>query len=167
MLTHWSYVFLALTHWDDISNAYSNLLREKFWCKFYCLFCYRGSSWQWVSIGSCNVLAPNKEEAITWTNVDHVLWWHMASLGCKTLRSEQNGCCLADNFLKCISWWPSSRMHITLRPPQNGWLFSGDIFKCLFLNKNVLILNAMWLKFFFLRVQSTIMKLCFRQWLGT
>ena len=52
--------------------------------------------WQWVNIGSCNGLAPNRRQAITSTNVAQ--WHHMASMG----RSESEATLL--NF-------PDNKVH--------------------------------------------------------
>ena len=48
--------------------------------------CSEGSSWQWVSIGAGNGLAPNRRQAITWTNADPDSCHHMASLGHNKLK---------------------------------------------------------------------------------
>ena len=39
------------------------------------------SNWQFVSIDSGKDLATNRRKAITWTDVNDILWGHMASLG--------------------------------------------------------------------------------------
>ena len=43
--------------------------------------CSQGSSWHYYSIGSGNGLAPNRQQAITWTNVDPVHGCLYAALG--------------------------------------------------------------------------------------
>ena len=43
--------------------------------------CSYGSNWQQVSIGSGNGLAPNRRQAIIWTNADAVHWLKNAALG--------------------------------------------------------------------------------------
>ena len=43
--------------------------------------CSQGSNWQYVRIGSVNGLAPNRRQAITWTNDDPVHWRIYAALG--------------------------------------------------------------------------------------
>ena len=37
--------------------------------------------WQWASIGLDNGLAPNRRQAIIWTNVDPIHWRMYAALG--------------------------------------------------------------------------------------
>ena len=34
----------------------------------------QGSNWQYLSIGSVNGLAPNRRQAIIWTNADLIHW---------------------------------------------------------------------------------------------
>ena len=46
------------------------------------LVCCWGSNWQYVSINSGNGLALHRQQAVTWTNDDKVIWCHMAALGC-------------------------------------------------------------------------------------
>ena len=43
--------------------------------------CFLGPNWQKVIITSGNGLAPNRRQAITWSNVDPVLWRIYAALG--------------------------------------------------------------------------------------
>ena len=43
--------------------------------------CSQESNWQKASIGSGNGLAPNRRQAITWTNADPVHWRTYAALG--------------------------------------------------------------------------------------
>ena len=43
--------------------------------------CSQGSNWQQPSIGSDNGLAPNRRQAIIWTNVDPIHWHIYAALG--------------------------------------------------------------------------------------
>ena len=65
-----------------------------FWVRNGCILiqislkCVPGSlNWKKVIIGSNNGLAPNRCQAITWTNDDKILWHHMVSLGHNELRS--------------------------------------------------------------------------------
>ena len=51
---------------------------------------FLGPNWQYVSIGSCNGLAPVGCQAITWTNVDQDDWCHMASPGHNELNHRWN-----------------------------------------------------------------------------
>ena len=44
------------------------------------------STWQLPCIDSDNGLVSNKWQAISWPNVDHVLWRYMVSLGLKELK---------------------------------------------------------------------------------
>ena len=43
--------------------------------------------WWLVNIGSVKGLLPSGNQAITWTNVDHILWGHIAQLGHNELSS--------------------------------------------------------------------------------
>ena len=43
--------------------------------------CSQESNWQKASIGSGNGLAPNRRQAIIWTNADPVRWRIYAALG--------------------------------------------------------------------------------------
>ena len=43
--------------------------------------CFQESNWQSTSIGPGNGLAPNRRQAITWTNIDPVHWRIYAALG--------------------------------------------------------------------------------------
>ena len=54
-----------------------------------------GSSWQYLSIGLDNGLAPNKRQAIIWTNGDSIHWRIYATLGGDTLRNP--AVCLRQN----------------------------------------------------------------------
>ena len=47
--------------------------------------CSLGLDWQYVTIGSDNGLAPNRRQAIIWTN-DGLIYWHIyASLSLNEL----------------------------------------------------------------------------------
>ena len=45
------------------------------------------SNWQYVSIGSGNGLAPNRRQAIIWTNADLVPWRFYVALGGDELKN--------------------------------------------------------------------------------
>ena len=57
------------------------------WMKFLFFYsnftdiCSEGCNWQWGSICSGNGLAPNRRQAITWTDVDPVYWLIYAAPG--------------------------------------------------------------------------------------
>ena len=76
-------------------------------------------------IGSDNGLAPDRCQAIIWTNVGISL---IGSLG--TILSE---------ILIKIPTFPFKKMHLKIRR-QDGRHFPDNIFKCIFLNENVWIL---------------------------
>ena len=62
--------------------------------------CPWGSNWQKVSIGSGNGLAPNRRQAITWTNVEPVHGRIYAALGgAKVIHFHQRPQAKCDNFL--------------------------------------------------------------------
>ena len=50
-----------------------------FWLKFD--VCPQGSNWQSSSIGLDNGFAPNRRQAIIWTNADPINWRIYATLG--------------------------------------------------------------------------------------
>ena len=50
--------------------------------------CSRWSNWQWPSTGLDNGLAPNRPQAIIWTNADPVRWRVYAALGGDELMAE-------------------------------------------------------------------------------
>ena len=50
--------------------------------------CYLGSNWQYVIIGLDNGLAPNRRQAIIWTNDGLVNWCIYVSLGLNELSSH-------------------------------------------------------------------------------
>ena len=56
--------------------------------------CSLWSNWQYGSIGSDNGLAPNRRQAIIWTNVGMFYWRINASLGLKGLMPVCGVCCL-------------------------------------------------------------------------
>ena len=47
--------------------------------------CYLGSDWQYATIGFDNGLAPSRQQAIIWTNVDPVHRCIYAALGADEL----------------------------------------------------------------------------------
>ena len=73
---------LTLLGWDNtvailqtaFSNQFSWLKMVVFLFKFE--VCCQDSKWEWVSIGSGNILAPNRQD-ITWTNDDQFNDTHM------------------------------------------------------------------------------------------
>ena len=81
--------------------------------------CYQESNWQQASIGSGNSLAPNRRQAITWTNADPVYW------------------CIYAAYMRGDELWPR----------QNGRHLQDDIFKCIFLKENTWISINISLKF--------------------
>ena len=64
------------------------------------LVCY----WQYVIIGSYNVLAPIRRQDIKWmnSNIIHRRLYASLSLNVNTLRPGQNGRRFADDTLECI-----------------------------------------------------------------
>ena len=64
------------------------------------LVCY----WQYVIIGSDNVLAPIRRQDIMWmnSNIVHRRLYASLSLNVNTLRPGQNGRRFADDTLECI-----------------------------------------------------------------
>ena len=60
---------LQTTFW----NAFSWMKMFDFPLKFHWILFY---SWQYVSIGSDNVLAPKRQQVIIWTN-DGLFYWHI------------------------------------------------------------------------------------------
>ena len=60
-----------------------------------------GSNWQYDSIGSDNGLAPNRRQAIIWTNVGMLYWRIYASLGLNELMPRVL-CTLCHHWLKWI-----------------------------------------------------------------
>ena len=86
VLTHWGRDNMAASLTDDIFEYISS--NESFWIlnKISPKICYFGSNWQYDSIGSDNALAPNRRQAIIWSNVGMLYRRIYASLGLKELR---------------------------------------------------------------------------------
>ena len=61
-----------------------------------------GYDWLEVSIGSGNSLVLNRQQVITWTNVNPIHWCIFASLGLNSLRPRLNRCPFANDIFKCI-----------------------------------------------------------------
>ena len=89
-LIHWGRDKMAAISQTTYSNAYP-------WMKIVNFeknkkqnnnteICSLGSNWQYGSIGSYNGLAPNRRQAIIWTNVSMLYWRINASLGLNELR---------------------------------------------------------------------------------
>ena len=85
----------VLTNWGREKTAvilpmkFSNSFSLKRFSYFYFNFsdvCFLGSSWQYVSIGSGNGLVLNRQQSITWSNIDSDLWHCVASVGHNELR---------------------------------------------------------------------------------
>ena len=62
--------FSHACHERKLSNVDSNFAQVRSY----------GSCWEQVNIGSDYGLVANRQQAITWINVDHDLWRHMVSL---------------------------------------------------------------------------------------
>ena len=58
---------------DNISNAFSWKNRFLLWLKFLSSL-FKRTIWQEVSIDPANGLVPNRQQAVTWINVDPVSW---------------------------------------------------------------------------------------------
>ena len=87
----------------------------------------------WVQRSRWWLGAVNKQ-AIIWTNVNHVVQYHMMSLGLNVL-----------SFIKEV-FRKGIQNHVnTLR--QKDPHFPDDIFKFIFFNENVWISNTIWLNF--------------------
>ena len=82
--------------------------------------CSSWFNWQCVVIGSDNGLAPNRRQAIIWTN-DGLVYWRIG-----VARPQ----------------WVN-----TLRPRQNGRRFADNTFKRILVNENVIISTKISLKF--------------------
>ena len=78
------------TKWPPFRKRHfqMNFLEWKFLCfdSNFTEVCCQGSNRQYVSIGLSNGLAPNRRQAITWTNADPVHWSIYAALGGDELR---------------------------------------------------------------------------------
>ena len=66
---------------DDISNAFSWMKMIKSSDSNFTEICFQESNWQYACIGSGNGLAPNRRQAIIWTNADPIHWPIYAALG--------------------------------------------------------------------------------------
>ena len=71
-----------------------------------------GSNWQYPSIGLDNGLAPNRWQAIIWTNVDLIHWRVYAALGGDGLNSI----------------YSDQAVFNTLKTQQNDLYFDDDTF---------------------------------------
>ena len=71
-------------------------------------------------------MAPNRRQAVIWTNGDLVHWRIYAALGGAELSTMQRAV-LCNDLPQDIN---------TLSPRQDGRHFPDDIFKCIFLNEN-------------------------------
>ena len=98
------------------SNAFSWMKSFVFMIILLKFVSREGSSWQYRSICSSNVLAPNRRQAITWTNADPVHQRIYAALG--------------GDELTCIIAMQSCNFN-TSSPSQNRRQFTSDIFKCM------------------------------------
>ena len=79
------------------SNAFTWIKVIVLWLWFHrCLFLWVQS----IIHQHCsdNGLTPNMQQAITWTNVDHVLWCHLASQGHHEWRNSE----ITHNQIICI-----------------------------------------------------------------
>ena len=64
----------------DIFKCILLLKSFVFWLKFHWSL-YEWSNWQWPNIGLNNALAPNRRQAIIWTNADPIHWLMYAAVG--------------------------------------------------------------------------------------
>ena len=104
-LTHWGGGKMVAISQMTFSNAFSWMKMFKFWLNF-TEVCSQGSNWQYSKIGSDNGLAPNKRQAIIWTN---------DALGCRRINAS-----LGLNELRILTPHPvqetisiqSSHLHI-------------------------------------------------------
>ena len=127
MLTHWSYVFLALTDpWFIQLWVY--------------LICGEIHLWLWVLLSPTQYL--NMQES-DWACGYWRLQSHRQSVNISRITGERYVCLATEATLITTSLWGLN----TLRPRQNGRHFPDDIFQCIFLNENVWILIKIPLKF--------------------
>ena len=78
-LTHLLLDKMANISQTIFSNAFSWMKFFVFWSKL--SVCSQGANWKSSSIGLDNGLAPNKRQAIIWTNADPINWRIYATLG--------------------------------------------------------------------------------------
>ena len=84
----------------------------------------QGSNYYYTSIGSDDVLGPNRRQAVTWTNVAIVYWRIYASLGPSGLKTMyftwwhlatiRVSCYLLDNSQMCLNIGPRMWHHLVL-----------------------------------------------------
>ena len=83
---------LFLRNQDGIKSA---IVLIRAWCSYFDSnvpqICSQGSNWQYASIGSDNGLAPNRRQAIIWTNAGLVHWCIYVSLGFNELTTWCKG----------------------------------------------------------------------------
>ena len=119
--------------------------------------------WSISHYNSCNGLAPNRHQAITWTNVDQDVWRYMMSLVLIELCLPPGGTFnpmvgsgTAILFWGCYRkphrWESVSRCHwkgLRKRKSsrQKGWHVTDGIYKWFFLRKNLFILFQISLMF--------------------
>ena len=63
--------------------------------------CPNGCNCQYVRIGACNILTPNRQQAVTWTNVDRDVWHHKA-----------NQTSISESETIAYRWHGGSYMHV-------------------------------------------------------
>ena len=175
MLTHWSYVFLALTHRNDPCFTGPSVA-----CQHRAEFCWGSSldvpAGPWMSQPCC---------PMDWSGKDWGQMGQLCSLHCPRLSSSVGQSCFL-SVSQCIiviklntKWWLYlSFLHcewflgipriiqtlteINSSPPgQNGSHFPANVFKCIFGMKTFVF----WSEFhwsLFLRVQLTISQHWFR-----
>ena len=87
--------------------------------------CSLGLSRQYVIIGSDNGLAPNRRQAIIWTNDDLVHWRIHASLGLNELLiTKAND--WKDIYITCLN---EDRVHESLKQKMEYFIYADSIFR--------------------------------------
>ena len=78
-LTHLTLNKISIIAHTPFSNTFSWMKNFVFCLNF--TICSKGSNWQKINVGSGNGLAPNRWQAITWTNTDLIPGRIYAALG--------------------------------------------------------------------------------------
>ena len=99
----------SLTHWgrDKMAGIFQTQMHFLEWKCFSFHWNFtevysKGSSWQFISIGSDNALAPNSRQAIIWTNSDLSCWRIYPSLGPNGL-TDQPTLMMKPNFQSSVT----------------------------------------------------------------
>ena len=128
-------------------DIFESIFNISFFFSNFIEVCSKGSNWQTVNVASSNGLAPNRQQAITWTNYNLNLWRFLTSLGQDELKvwfQNMWGCRCMNmicNQLSSMFYVNNASHYLNQYRPIDNWTQRNKLQWNIYQNTNILFQN--------------------------